>query len=103
MLAVGELVDHDHLDVSQGKPLLGLLAAVTAAQHELDDFAGVEVAAGEFGVGGVFFQGGDGEVVGFHEGVGDGCDALEVVFCEGGGGAWEGLDEELFFGGFGSG
>lgn len=68
-------------------------AAVAGAEDELDDLAIVEVAANELGVGLVFLEGHDGEVVGDHDGLADGGDALEEVLGEGGGGAGEGLDE----------
>ncbi len=70
------------------------MAGSRGFEDELDDFAGVEVAADEFGVGFVFFEGHDGQVGGGHDGFADGGDAGEEVFCEGGGGSGKGLDED---------
>ncbi len=81
---------HDHLHVAERQPLL---AGAGGFEHQLDDLAGVEVAADEFGVGGVLFEGHDGDVVGAHEGVDDGGDAGEEVVGKGFVGAAEGFDE----------
>lgn len=80
---------HHHLHGAEPQP--GAIAL--RSQHQLDDFAGVEVPPHEFPVGFVFFEGGDGEVVGFHDRVADCGDALEEVLGVGGGGAGEGFDE----------
>ena len=63
-------------------------------EYELDDFPGVEVAAHEFGIGLVFFQGHDRDMRICHDGFADGGEALEEVLGEDGGGARERLDED---------
>lgn len=78
-----QLMHHDHLDLSETHP-----GPVSAPQDELDDFAVVEVAADEFGVGFMFFEGGDGEMVRLHDGEALGGDGVE----EGGGVGEVGLD-----------
>lgn len=88
--AVRELVHHDHLHGAEGQPVAG----EGRAQDELDDFAGVEVAADEFGVGGMFLERHEGQVVRFHDRVADGCDAFEEVLRVGVRGAWERFDED---------
>lgn len=85
-----QLVHHHHLHAAEAEPVP---VAVAGAEDELDDLAVVEVAADELGVGLVFLEGRDGEVVGGHDGLADGGNALEEVLGEGGGGAGEGLDE----------
>ncbi len=64
----------------------------------MDDLAVVEVATDELAVGFVFFESGDGEVVGFHNGEALGGDGAEErvgvgLFSGEGGGAREGFDE----------
>lgn len=68
--------------------------AASGFKDQLYDFAVVEVAADEFAVGLVFFEGGDGEMGGCHDGFADGGDAGEKVLGVFGVGAWEGLDED---------
>ena len=80
---------HHHLHSAEAQPR----AISLRAQHQLDDFAGVEVPAHEFAVRFVFFERGDGEVVGFHDRVTDCGDALEEVLGVRGGRAGEGFDE----------
>ena len=53
-----KLMHHDHLHAPEAQPA----ARMRRPEHQLDDFAGVEVAADELGVGLVLFEGRDGEV-----------------------------------------
>lgn len=85
-----QLMHHDHLHGLETQPV----ARAGCLEDELDDFAGVEVAAHEFAVGFVFFERHDGEVGGGHDGFTDGGDAGEEVLGEGGGGTGERLDED---------
>lgn len=87
--AMRQLVHHDHLYGPKTEPL----ARARGFEDELDDFSSVEVAADEFRVGFVFFEGGDGEVGGCHDGFTYCGDAGEEVLGEGGGRAWERFDE----------
>lgn len=87
---MGQFMHHHHLHGPETQP--GAIIP-GRSQHQLDDFAGVEVPADEFAVWFVFLERGDGEVVGFHYGVADCGDAFEEVLGVGGGGAGEGFDE----------
>ena len=95
-----ELVHHDHLHAPEAQPAT---ARGGGFQDELDDFAGVEVAADELEVGFVLLERHDGEVRVRHDGVADCRDAFEEVEGVGGGGAGEGLDEDYAGRGLGSG
>lgn len=57
VLAMRQLVHHDHLYIIERQPCLGV---VRGFENELDDLASIEVAADELAVGFVFLQGGDG-------------------------------------------
>ena len=90
---VRQLMHHDHLDLAKAHP-----AAVLATQHQLDDFAVVEISADEFVVGFVLLQRGDGEMVLLHEGEALGGNGAEegvgvVVFGLEWGWTWKRLDE----------
>jgi hypothetical protein len=83
-----KLMHHDHFHHALRKP-----STLPVPQHELYDFARVEVAADEFGVVGKLFEGLHENCVRFHEWVAYCCDAVED-FCGGGGGrAGERADE----------
>lgn len=63
-------------------------------KDQLYDFAVVEVAPDELAIGLVFFEGGDGEMGGCHDGFADGGDTGKEVLGVFGLGAWEGFDED---------
>lgn len=91
---MGELMDHDHLDLAKTHPA----AAVAAAEDELDDLAVVEVATDELAVGFVFFEAGDGEMVVLHDRQalrGDGAQegVGMIVLCSKGGRTGQRFDE----------
>jgi len=74
LLAVCELVHHDHLHSAETKPL-----TIERLQTQLDDLAGVQVAAYELPVWNVFFECHHADVVRSHNGVAYCCDAFEEV------------------------
>lgn len=74
MHAMRELMHHNQLHGAERQPAA---RGGRRLQHQLDHHAAVEVAPDEFGVGGVFFEGGEGEVVRFHDRGADGGDAFE--------------------------
>ena len=84
-----KLMHHNQLYAPETQPV----TRVGRLENELDDLSSVEVAADEFGVGFVFFEGHYGEVISFHNGVTYRGDTFEEVLGEGAGGTWEGLDE----------
>lgn len=75
------------------------MARVRRLEHQLNDFAGVEIAANEFGIRLVLLERHDGEVGVRHYGVAYRGDAFQKVEGVGGGGAGQGLDEDYARGG----
>lgn len=69
------------------------MARIRRFEDQLDNLAGVEIAANEFGIRLVLLERHDGEVGVRHYGVTYGGDAFQKVEGVGGGGAGEGLDE----------
>lgn len=62
LLAMRQLMHHDHFDHTLGQP-----SSVSVSQHKLDDLTSIEVAANEFGIVGELFECLHENHVGFHE------------------------------------
>lgn len=84
-------MDHDHLHAAEAEPV----AAVRGSEHELHNLTCVEAAPHKFAIGLIFFKGGDGEMVGFHDWMDDGRDAFKEVLRKCSGRTRERLDEDL--------
>ena len=89
LLAVRQLMHHDHLDIGKRQP-----GTTGAAQHELDHFASVEVATNKFAIGGEFLEGHDADVVHAHDRQTLSCDALKKDLRKGFVGRFERFDED---------
>ena len=89
--AVRQLMYHDHLHATEAEPV----AVVGGSEHELHNLTCVEVAPHKFAIGLIFFEGGDGEMVGFHDWMDDGRDAFKKVLRKCSGRTGERLDEDL--------
>ena len=78
LLAVRELMYHDHLHHPLGQP-----SSISVPEHQLYDLASIEIATDKLGVVGEFFERLNEDHVRFHEGVAYRCDAVQDVFRRG--------------------
>ncbi len=77
------------------------MTAVRRLKDELYDFACIEITANELWIGLVLFEGHNGEMVGFHDGMTYCGDAFEEVLSIGRGGAGQRFDENYLRRGLG--
>ena len=78
------------------------MAAVGRFKDQLYDFSRIEITANEFWIGLMFFEGHNGEMVRFHDGVTYCGDTFEEILSIGRGGARQRFDENDLRGRLGS-